>query len=1229
MISFSKTNKKEYFVSDDHYVEPLVWPFGETRPEVTVLHVREKKGNRKARRLTKDDGCYVLKWELDSTFFIGEIFNHILIYLMDEFLSIERMIETFDSMCTVYGVLATPRDMRDLRSGEDKLGFSKVTSFVHHGAKATYFRSLTAEYLRQRYKPHVMSRNFKREPEERFNAEWWTNDKVFLDLLFHSRSFCVDCFQYLPLHVYERPAGPGTQVWQAPINNDLKYEPPSGVFNSPAPGRIQFVTDMLKNPEALFNHLLGGSNDFMQYDPLWRGEPSYEDLLHSAAFLPPYLGGVENPNPMEAESRVRQKQSCAFERNRDGTAHPVAPPRCFRCLNRRYPMVDIPNAWGLLTETITKAFAVDDEGVTEDEGTISLCETLMDVLPDDMLYALKLSGKSKNGKTACAPSDRLWRGGFFTPPKHHHSSEFLKKDRNRNILDKALTDSIEKGEPGQDFDSVYSGSFGMGVFDSCITSMNPPIDGLNKNGGFDPRQVPFHNKYIAGNDFHYVLLEITESFLWHVNKKVGPTLDPWGPPGTHGYVAPGTAHSCSAHTWHHSFHPRNGDRKLFETKADFNDDSAPRLVSAHKERIEAMRSIPEDEESSLTMKEEKLAAYQENHPPLAWPFCDHVSMRSNHGAVLQYVLLKLLCLLPYKRMVAPRSVHKRSGFGNSLVGQRTKLNPHSYFSEGPFIEHHNSQLQTYRMNHSLRGNQLFDVDVRDENSSRSVGPSANKGMDAIYKKRYQPKGWERLGWFYRLNADVDPTCRSPTRLKLLRGCPASYAESDIHMDRLSFMPPSQLCRIMDLKKDILPALKRQLEESQPRFKTPKPTPYSFAPLKQDLSYMFSGAEWARYDKDCRQNGSAVGGMAVPQKRHLYHDNIGMMLNGKELPVILEADVLLLAKLFIEFIREFQAGDQTLTWASFEKRVSEAFFNMWMGPDRVPCSAISVTKNGYPQTFLSQFQTDGVWRYGDDIRHRLWYGCIGIHNPFEENLNPLGAYVYSAKGAKRAAKLDNGLRTETYTSLDSEGSAQRTMIFCNKYTKLGMVPLRRCLGSFRLQSEPSREISPQNDGQLVTVYGGANVYQLRLEGSSDCEIGMEEAVPINSKLTKEAKAYAMWHKRDVSENHYRSGRNVNLFWNTEFEDEEKEEGPAYPEGIETPDKGNLKKVATPDAPVRPSTHSVQGSWTTPKKAKKRKSWREVQDRLGKKWLKRVKKQKAAFCPAGCDCPLCTTEKESKN
>lgn len=534
-------------------------------------------------------------------------------------------------------------------------------------------------------------------------------------------------------------------------------------------------------------------------------------------------------------------------------------------------------------------------------------------------------------------------------------------------------------------------------------------------------------------------------------------------------------------------------------------------------------------------------------------------------------------------------------------------------------------MQAYRLNHSLRGNLLFDVEVRDENSSKSLGPNANKGMDPIYKKRYQPKGWERLGWFYRLNADVEPTCRSPTRLKLLRGCPASYAESDVHMDRLSFMPPAQLCRIMDLKKDILPALKRQLDESQPRFKTPKPTPSGYAPLKPDLSYMFSGAEWARYDKDCRRNGSGAGGMAVPFKRHLYHDTVGMMMDGKELPVILQADVLLLAKLFIEFIREFQAGDQTLTWASFEKRVSETFFNMWMGPDRVPCSAISVTKNGYPQTFLSQFQTDGIWRYGDDIRHRLWYGCIGIHNPFEENLNSIDAFVFSEKGARRAAKLDNVLRTE---------SDQRSMVFCDKYTKLGMVPFRRCLGSFKVTNGPTtQEIKPAQkdfyDGRLVTVYGGANVFQLRLEGSSESEVGMEEAVPINSKLTKEAKAYIMWYKRDVSENHYRSGRDVNLFWNTEFEDEEEENGEGSPEeSIETPDKGDLKKVATPDAPVRPSTHSIQESWTTPKKTKKRKSWREVQDRLGKKWLKKVKKQKAAWCPDGCDCPLCQTEEGEK-
>lgn len=1183
----------------------MVWPFGETRSEVTVLHIREKKGNRKARRLTGEEGCYVLKWQLDSTLFIGEIFAIILDYMMDEFLSIERMIEVFDSMCTVHAVLATPRDMRDLRSGQESLGLQcspKGSSFRHYGAKVTYFRCLVAGYLRERYLPFVKSRNLGKIPEERLSADWWANDKIFLETLFHSRSFCVDCFQYLPLHVYERPAGPGTQVWQPPITNDPDYENPSGALNQTLPPRIHNVTEMLRSPEALFHHLLGDSNDFMQYDPLWRGEPSYEDLLHNAAVLPSYLGGGESPNP--TLNALRHRIIGAYERTRNQTAHPVAAPRCFRCLHKRYPMVDIPNAWGLLTETITKAFSEEIDEV-EDEGMTGLCETLMDLLPDDMLYTIKLTGRSKNGKTSVSPADRLYQAGCVVPPSYNQNKSFLKKDTSRDVLEDALSSSIEKGEPPQDFDTLYSGSFDMGVFRSCITDINPPIEGFMKNGAFEFGQT-FPQHLREGTDFHHVLTEITESFLWHVNKRAGPTLDPWGPPGTHGFICSGGHHSCSAYSKHYSFHPRNGDRKLFETPEDYGD--TPFAGASGRE----LRTIFE-ERADMTdgTEEEKFAAYEENHPQLAWPFSDHKSMRSNQGVALQYVLLKLLCLLPYKRMVAPRSVHKRSGFGNALVAQRTAA------GLVPFIEHYNGNVHSLRLNNTHR--YTLDTAPPDENSQRSLG-NMIKGMDAIYKGRYQPKGWERLSWFYRLNADIDPTCRSPTRLKLLRGCPASYAESDVHMDRLSFMPPGQLCRIMDLKKDIIPSLKHQLEDSRPKFKVYKPTPASTF-HKKDVGYMFSGTEWSRYDKDARQRGVALGGMTVPQARQGEPLNtIGQMINGKELPVILETDVLLLANLFIEFIREFQDGNQTLTWAAFEKRVSEAFFNMWMGPDRVPCSTISVTKNGYTQTFLSQFQSDGVWRYGDDIRHRLWYGCIGMHNPFEENLNSVDTYIFSQKAAKRAKKLDNGLRTDTFNVMTSQQEERHTMVFCNKYTKIGMIPLRRCLGSFKLSSEPGREYE---DNKLVTVYGGANVYQLKLDGNNESEIGMEEAVPISSKLTKEARAYTAWYKRDVSENHYRSGRCATLFWNSEFEDEE--DDVQSDDILETPDKGVLKKVATPDAPLRPATFHQITPFQTPLKTKKRKSWQQVQDRLGKQWLK---KHKTDVCEEGCDCLLCQTEEGEK-
>jgi hypothetical protein len=100
------------------------------------------------------------------------------------------------------------------------------------------------------------------------------------------------------------------------------------------------------------------------------------------------------------------------------------------------------------------------------------------------------------------------------------------------------------------------------------------------------------------------------------------------------------------------------------------------------------------------------------------------------------------------------------------------------------------------------------------------------------------------------------------------------------------------------------------------------------------------------------------------------------------PFMYESDVEELADIFVGWIEDnvshaWGEKEKGRNIADFEYEVQKRFFNFYVGGVRVPHSPMWIENVGYPELFLSQMHPEGSrWPYGSDIRHRMWWGCVG-------------------------------------------------------------------------------------------------------------------------------------------------------------------------------------------------------------------------------------------------------------
>lgn len=1114
--------------------------------------------------MTNEDGCFVLKWHLDSTLFIGEIFARILDYMMDEFLSIERMVQVFDSMFSVHVVLAKPHKKKALCFGDESLfdgGEEEIGSFQYYAVKSTYFQMLTCYYLRARYKPHAIRRmeGIPKELQQQFfEKPWWKADAQFMDLLFHSRAFCVDCFDYLPLHVWERPAGPGCYFWQCPKQdkteqtlsgdgtpgNPLSLIPnPDGasVVTNPWKDRSLKLKSFLQDEGNLTDHCLGYSHDFMQYDPLWRGEESYEAMVMKNAFP---RGHTTPPSKRMSEDMKEAKEHLRHVRSTTGG--PVAPPRCFTCLHKRHPMTDIPGAFGMLFQGLRERIPVT--------GT-KCAEVLEDLVSDSFIYGLSQQLR----KYSCGDSMVLC--GVTAPPTAE--SLLQNKKRKQRIL-KSMKASVEKDKADpEDMDIEYlnHGSFEFGVFNSAITSISPPGLWTKDEANCDTLKFE-RNGY--GSEFLHTLGEIMETLLHHP-KPVGPTIDPYNPDMEEGeYLKPGT---CRYNT-HAGANPSDDPFAA----------AVPNTVGAD--------------------------TYASTHSALPFPFGSHKEMSSPDGAILQYILLKLLCLLPFKRMAVPRSVYRRAHVGMGVL------------KSGDVIE----------ASTSLRG----------DHNPKEMEENRRKLLLKTGVANAVATGWQRLNWFYNLGLEVNGNFRGETYLRLLRRCPASFKEAGIEYDMFSFMEPSLLTSIPDVD-NINRIIKGQLPETDTDKLMKTQHTIMHFPNVRDKPFddVLSHDNYKRgysSKKECRDN-AAGGGSAVPAKRRIFNQRTDKAVYGKQMPVILKEDVQILIDLFASFFEALLAGEKKenpkglweknpkLCWGDFEKQVCKRFFRFRVCGKRVPVSPMSIIRNGYPASFLSQVHPDGVWPYGDDIRHRLWYGCIGISDPFDDNLYPLDALVFSNKVREKAGHLANKLFSHRPHPFADRGEVQNIVPRVTTLAMKGYVSYAKAV-----QPVLARQGGKMTTDRWILYKNGiVDTYDfdpLKLEeGMMVCTV-----TPSIHSLQTEAACWRVYKRRDVSYRAYTKGMSHDGCYNSEFT-----QGPTEiarePDGIsemgvrrrvyvgekvkefmESPiprlEEGTpLKVKATPRVNRRVLTPDAPFSRRTNKR-----SWREVQDRFGKAWNKKEKTKK---------------------
>lgn len=284
----------------------------------------------------------VLKFQMPDLFLIAEVFERILSFMTDDFLSLRCLAQALDGHCWEAYILFkdTNENLFYRHSGKlfsrcgDGVGRWKLPSrvFPVNGLSVKYFQCRVLDFLRKKYEDGSWMRQ---HPELR-KAKHFTNDNDFAACVFESRCFCVDCFKFLPLHHVAKPNGPNTFPHE--LNRIMKlgkdYLDEQGYVD--LSHKERFFWDRSREHSIMGNDVFDNDHN----EALWSGDETYEELVRKS-----HEANNTSINPLTAEEEERQQ----IHRKHKS---PITSARCYECVNARYPMLDLNNAWGLLVELL-------------------------------------------------------------------------------------------------------------------------------------------------------------------------------------------------------------------------------------------------------------------------------------------------------------------------------------------------------------------------------------------------------------------------------------------------------------------------------------------------------------------------------------------------------------------------------------------------------------------------------------------------------------------------------------------------------------------------------------------------------------------------------------------------------------------------------------------------------------------------------------------------------------
>lgn len=358
-------------------------------PWLVVLQYRLRV-RRQARPLVAK---LVLKWQFSFVFDVDLLFNTIAEWCADDFDSILKLAEALDGMCRAWVVFAEPLPSgATLHYTPDGVVYHGVdlnmggASMELQGFKVNYFYRRVAEWLRERYarRTWVSTHPGIRE------ATWWKDDKAFMSLVFRSQCFCVDCFKYLPLHHHLKPLSPGG------LSASSKF------CKSRAEGEIKVHVDKLTNSDGSLHSEKGYARWLhLQRQALFRGAPDWQpNKTRQTPYGLPYWSFTD------------YSDLCG----RDACGGRAAAARCFECLNDRYPMVGLADAWGVIAQVLQRR-CIDPQG-----GPASLMRRCAELTAD----RVRIGGEERIFRNLSQPPEsfeRMPRAEGLNALEHLRESE--------------------------------------------------------------------------------------------------------------------------------------------------------------------------------------------------------------------------------------------------------------------------------------------------------------------------------------------------------------------------------------------------------------------------------------------------------------------------------------------------------------------------------------------------------------------------------------------------------------------------------------------------------------------------------------------------------------------------------------------------------------------------------------------------------------------------------------